>query len=60
MSTGATDARATPTNVDEKLKKELVTILLKVYMSGRYTSWFVILRSMLSFSSFSKQRAIDR
>jgi hypothetical protein len=30
-----TGMRATPTKVDEKLKKELITILLKVYMSGR-------------------------
>ena len=30
--------RTTPTKADEKLKKELIAILLKVYMSGRYGS----------------------
>jgi len=34
--------RATPTRVDEELKKELITILLKVYMSGRYVSLLIV------------------
>ncbi|KAF9648447.1 hypothetical protein BDM02DRAFT_3180162 [Thelephora ganbajun] len=34
LSTAVTGMRATPTKVDEKLKKQLITILLKVYMSG--------------------------
>lgn len=35
LSAAAVGMRATPTKVDEKLKKELIAILLKVYMSGR-------------------------
>lgn len=34
LSTPTTVTRAVPTKADEELKKELITILLKVYMSG--------------------------
>lgn len=37
-----TGMRAAPTKVDEKLKKKLITILLKVYMSGRCVSQTII------------------
>jgi hypothetical protein len=57
LSTAVTDVRATPVNVDENMKKELVTILLKVYMCSRYMSRFVTMASMLSFS---KQWAVNR
>ena len=35
MPTAATAMRAIPTKVDENLRRELITILLSVYMSGR-------------------------
>ena len=41
--------------VDEKLKKELITILLKVYMSGRCASWLIAGSVTLDFSFFSEQ-----
>lgn len=42
LSAAVTGMNATPTKVDEKLKKELITILLKVYMSGGCVSPFVV------------------
>ena len=50
MSAAVTGMRATPTRVDEELKKELITILLKVYMSGRYVSRLIIENVIPSFS----------
>ena len=55
MSAAATGMRATPTRVDEELKRELITILLKVYMSGRYVPRLIIENAILSFSSSAKQ-----
>jgi len=52
---GVTGMRATPTGVDEKLKKKLITILLKVYMSGRCVSRIIVENAILSSSSFPKQ-----
>ena len=52
MPAAVTGMRATPTRVDEELKKELITILLKVYMSGRYASLLIVENAILSPSSF--------
>jgi hypothetical protein len=60
LSSTVSGTRAAPTKVDEKLKKELITILLKVYMSGRYMSRSITKAQMLNLPSFSKQRAIHR
>ena len=42
LSATVTGMSVAPPKVDEKLKKELITILLKVYMSGGCVSPFVI------------------
>jgi hypothetical protein len=52
--------KATPVKVDEKLKKELITILLKVYMSGRCVSLLVVESATLSFSSRNSEPSIDK
>ena len=60
MPVAVTGMRATPTRVDEELKKELITILLKVYMSGRYVSRLIIVNAILNFPLFPKQRPVRR
>lgn len=52
--------KATPAKVDEKLKKELITILLKVYMSGRCVSPLIVGGATLSFSSRNSEPSIDK
>ena len=53
--------RATPTEVDKELKKELITILLKVYMNGRCVSRLIVESGILSFSSFrNSEPSIDK
>ena len=53
LSSTVSGTRATPTKVDENLKKELITILLKVYMSGRYVSQSTMGAPMLIFETAS-------
>ena len=60
MPAAVTGMRATPTKVDEELKKELITILLKVYMSGRYVSRLITENAVPRVSPFPKQRPVHR
>jgi len=58
VPTAVTGMRAAPTRVDEELKKELITILLKVYMSGRYVSRLLVESAILS--SRNSEPSVDK
>ena len=60
LPTTVTGMRATPTKVDEGLKTELITTLLKVYMEGRCVPQLTLERTILNSSSCPKQGAIHR
>jgi hypothetical protein len=54
LSSTVSGTRTTPTKVDEKLKKELITILLKVYMNGRYVFQSLMEAQIPNLPSFSE------
>ena len=61
MSSVMTSMRTTPANVDEKLKKKLITILLKVYMSGRFVSRFIVESAILRlYFPLNSEPSIDK